>query len=343
MDCALEPYLANSTVPCKPELAWVGPGRAKGNTGATAANPGCARTNFTVTAGKTYLWRVINVGALMDINVCVQGHNLTIVAADGVPIEPLNVGSCFDINLGQRYDVLMTADAAPGSYWVVGQANYRPASPNGYAVLRYDTPDAPALPPDPAPSGHPVAPWGPDEINRLKMPAWLAGRAEPPPDVDVRAVAHIPTPNATTLELPPRSTRFVFINNTQPILPTGQVRWALNQVVMSETPKCDAFAEHVQRSGTRFLEADFDRTVRKGEGADLGVSLGVQNSNSTETPIYIYGRNGSQPTTPVVGKQVVLLEQGDVVDVVIQNLPPGDGNGAVKRPANAPVIMELVR
>ena len=33
--------------------------------------------------------------------LCFQGHNLTIVAADGYPTKPLMV-SCLDINLGQR-------------------------------------------------------------------------------------------------------------------------------------------------------------------------------------------------------------------------------------------------
>lgn len=285
MDCALEPYLGNATIPCKPKKAWVGPGRAAANVGATSANPGCARTNFTVTPGKTYKWRIINVGALMDLNVCVEGHNLTIVAADGVPVDPFPVGSCLTISLGQRFDVLMKADAKPGTYWVVvSQANYRPSSPNGYAVLRYDTPDTPALPTTPAPSGQPVPHWSPADIAKLKMPLWLAGRADPPPGVVPSEVAHL-LPNQTSLKLPPRSTRFVFINNTQPILPTGQVRWALNQVVMSETPRCDAFAEHVQRSGSKFIEDDFAQTVREGEGADVGVSLGVQDVNRTETPV----------------------------------------------------------
>jgi len=341
-DCAPLPYLSNATIACAPKVAWVAPGRlgAVASPGAAAASPGCARTNFTVAPGSTILWRVVNVGSLMDLSFCVDGHALTVVAADGVPVAPytLGRGACADLNLGQRLDLLMTATSAPGAYWVSALSNYRPASPNGYAVLKVVAAgaDPPALPSTPAPQTGAVPPWDVVALNALKMPGWLAGNAEPPAGVDpALAVAGAPWTTAA----PPRSTRFVYVNNTQPFLPTGQVRWALNQVVASGPPACGAYAQTVARAGAAAVEADARLTDAKGPAADVGTSLGVQEAGEEEGPVYVYGRRGASLqtlATPVVGRQVVLLDEGDVVDVAIQNLAPFVNQGNVSRPDDAP-------
>ena len=62
---------------------------------------GCARYNMTVEAGRTYRVRMINAGSLAFLSVCFAGHNVTVVAADAYPINPLQA-TCVDINLGQR-------------------------------------------------------------------------------------------------------------------------------------------------------------------------------------------------------------------------------------------------
>jgi FtsP/CotA-like multicopper oxidase with cupredoxin domain len=62
---------------------------------------GCARYNMTVEAGKTYRVRMINAGSLAFLSVCFAGHNVSVVAADAYPIDPLQA-ACVDINLGQR-------------------------------------------------------------------------------------------------------------------------------------------------------------------------------------------------------------------------------------------------
>jgi hypothetical protein len=62
---------------------------------------GCSRQNFTVEAGKTYLFRIISATTLTYQTVCFGGHKVTVVAADAVPVEPLEV-ACVDVNSGQR-------------------------------------------------------------------------------------------------------------------------------------------------------------------------------------------------------------------------------------------------
>ncbi len=51
--------------------------------------------------GKTYRVRITNVASLGYVTVVFGGHNVTLVAADGVPIEPKSV-SQVDINNGMR-------------------------------------------------------------------------------------------------------------------------------------------------------------------------------------------------------------------------------------------------
>ena len=70
---------------------------------ASPGNPGCSHEVIPVTAGKTYRLRIINAGSLAYQTVCFEGHNVTIIAADATPTEPVSFGSCVDVNSGQRY------------------------------------------------------------------------------------------------------------------------------------------------------------------------------------------------------------------------------------------------
>lgn len=94
------------------------------------------------------------------------------VAADAVPITPFTT-TCLDVNSGQRYDVLLTADkgsdfGAGGSYWVSSQVQYRAGSPSGFAVLKYGE-GAPALPGSVPPQPGSVAPWTMADINKVRL------------------------------------------------------------------------------------------------------------------------------------------------------------------------------
>jgi hypothetical protein len=62
---------------------------------------GCSHYNLTVEPGKRYRLRLINGGSLSLQTFYVEGHNLTIVAADATPTDPIQVSSV-DLNVGQR-------------------------------------------------------------------------------------------------------------------------------------------------------------------------------------------------------------------------------------------------
>jgi L-ascorbate oxidase len=215
-DCAP----GNATAPATCAVAALGePGAA-----------GCGHAVFDVRPGGEYLFRVINAGSLTYQTVCFEGHNATVVAADARPVAPLSAGPCVDVNVGQRLDVLLKADADPGrSYWLSSAIQYRPGGVSGYGVIRY-LPAPAALPPTRAPPPGSVAPWTPAEAGRLRSHPVL-GAPRP-------AGAG---PSAGDYGAPPEPTLRLAINLTQPLLrETGQVRWALNNVAGATAPPCQS-------------------------------------------------------------------------------------------------------
>lgn len=65
--------------------------------------------NFTlpVEAGKTYLLRLINVGAFASQYFWIEGHNMSIVEVDGVWTEPAEAEMVY-LTTAQRCSVLVT-------------------------------------------------------------------------------------------------------------------------------------------------------------------------------------------------------------------------------------------
>lgn len=105
---------------------------------------GCSVEDYlsaiSVEAGKTYLFRVINAGGLVSLNLAIAGHTMTVVKADGTFVDPLEVSS-LEVNLAQRYSVLVTMDQDPEqSYWVAAQTRGQ----TGFAYLQYHN----STPPD---------------------------------------------------------------------------------------------------------------------------------------------------------------------------------------------------
>lgn len=59
----------------------------------------------------TYRLRVGNLASLVPLNLALEGHNMTVIAADSNHVEPFTVGvEGLDTYTGQTYDVVFTAD-----------------------------------------------------------------------------------------------------------------------------------------------------------------------------------------------------------------------------------------
>ncbi|KAG7381110.1 ferroxidase fet3 [Phytophthora boehmeriae] len=77
---------------------------------------------FKFDAGKKYLLRLINMGALSPIVFSIDGHEFQVIAADSEPLQPSDLITTVRINAGQRYDIIVEAKASSndpiGSFWI---------------------------------------------------------------------------------------------------------------------------------------------------------------------------------------------------------------------------------
>ncbi|KAJ4360369.1 laccase, multicopper oxidase, benzenediol:oxygen oxidorectuctase [Didymosphaeria variabile] len=105
--------------------------------------------NYAVTTlqkGKTHLLRLMNNGINNWVNIALDGHPFTVIAADFNPIVPFSADS-LTIAVGQRYDVVINANQTAGNYWLrVGTGGGACDGPNANAgnvrsIFRYEGAD----------------------------------------------------------------------------------------------------------------------------------------------------------------------------------------------------------
>ena len=70
----------------------------------------------TMTKGKKYLLRLINTSTDAQIRVQLDGHNMTLVSSDLVPIKPITTDWLL-LGIGQRHNVIIEANQEIGNYW----------------------------------------------------------------------------------------------------------------------------------------------------------------------------------------------------------------------------------
>ena len=103
----------------------------------------CTRANFTrfhVSQNQEYRFRIVAAGSQFTYRFSIDQHALTIVAMDGVYIQPYTVQEIF-IDIGQRYDVIVNMTQSVDLYWIrVFTANnrYDKQLHQFNAILQYD-------------------------------------------------------------------------------------------------------------------------------------------------------------------------------------------------------------
>ncbi|CAK7244933.1 MAG: hypothetical protein STHCBS139747_006498 [Sporothrix thermara] len=106
------------------------------------------RYSTTFTAGQRYRLRLVNAAADTQFRFSIDNHTLQVIAADFVPIVPYATES-ISISMGQRYDVIVTANATTvvdnadiTDFWmraVMVQGCSNNDSPNNVlGIVRYD-------------------------------------------------------------------------------------------------------------------------------------------------------------------------------------------------------------
>lgn len=74
----------------------------------------------SITPGKTYLFRMINMGAFAAQYIWFEGHTMQIVEVDGIYTEPMDADMIY-MTAAQRYSVLVTAkNSTEANFAIVG-------------------------------------------------------------------------------------------------------------------------------------------------------------------------------------------------------------------------------
>ncbi|OAX32948.1 laccase [Rhizopogon vinicolor AM-OR11-026] len=117
---------------------------------------------ISVQHGKRYRMRLIAMSCDPNFTFSIDGHNLTVIEADGEETQPLVVDQ-LTILAGQRYSVVLTANQPVGNYWVRSLPDLVTATFDGgqnSAILRYN--GAPVAEPTtsaPAVAQNPLEEW----------------------------------------------------------------------------------------------------------------------------------------------------------------------------------------
>ncbi|KAJ7483469.1 multi-copper oxidase [Mycena latifolia] len=108
--------------------------------------------DLSLAPNQTYRLRLINAGSFAPIRFSVDQHTLTVVEADGTPVEPVAVDQV-TLQVAQRYSVLLSTDQSAEAYWIratIDDSMFAYTNEHMRAetlgVLRYTT--APEGPPD---------------------------------------------------------------------------------------------------------------------------------------------------------------------------------------------------
>ncbi|XP_027334472.1 L-ascorbate oxidase homolog [Abrus precatorius] len=145
--------------------------------GKTAKGDGSDEPLYTMTPGKTYKYRICNVGLKDALNFRIQGHPMKLVEMEGSHVVQ-NTYDSLDVHVGQCLSVLVTADKEPKDYYMVASTRFTKYLLTGKGIIRYANAVAPASPElPPAPVG-----WA-WSLNQFRSFRWnlTASAARPNP------------------------------------------------------------------------------------------------------------------------------------------------------------------
>uniref|UniRef100_A0A0E0LGF6 L-ascorbate oxidase n=1 Tax=Oryza punctata TaxID=4537 RepID=A0A0E0LGF6_ORYPU len=181
---------------------------------------------FVGDQGRTYLFRVSNVGVKTSVNVRIQGHSLRLVEVEGThPVQ--NVYDSLDVHVGQSVAFLVTLDKPAQDYAVVASARFSPAAAAAAPLMATGTlhySSAVSRAPGPLPPPPPEqAEWS---MNQARSFRW-----------NLTASAARPNPQGSFHYGTIATSRTLVLANSAPVL-AGQRRYAVNGVsfVVPDTP-----------------------------------------------------------------------------------------------------------
>ncbi|KAI9180291.1 hypothetical protein LWI28_003310 [Acer negundo] len=92
--------------------------------------------SFTVDQGKTYRFRISNVGLQNSLNFRIQGHKLKLVEVEGTHTIQTTYSS-LDVHVGQSYSVLVTMDQPARDFYIAVSTRFSSKLLTSTATLHY--------------------------------------------------------------------------------------------------------------------------------------------------------------------------------------------------------------
>ncbi|XP_077224607.1 L-ascorbate oxidase homolog [Tasmannia lanceolata] len=177
--------------------------------------------SFNGDQGKTYMFRISNVGLLTSFNFRIQGHNMKLVELEGSHTIQ-NIYSSLDVHVGQSLSVLVTLDQPPKDYYIVASTRFTERVFTSTAVLHYTNSQAQASGPLPADPPSQVD-WS---LQQARTFRW-----------NLTANAARPNPQGSFHYGQITPTRTIVLANSAPLI-NGNQRFAVNRVsyISPDTP-----------------------------------------------------------------------------------------------------------
>lgn len=105
--------------------------------------------HLILSPGKTYMFRVSNIGLSTSFNFRIQGHKLKLVEVEGSHVLQ-NMYDSLDIHVGQSVTLLVTLDQSPKDYYIIASTRFTGTVLTATSVLHYTNSRAPVSGPIPA-------------------------------------------------------------------------------------------------------------------------------------------------------------------------------------------------
>lgn len=99
-------------------------------------------------SGKTYRFRISNVGLQHSLNFRIQGHKMKLVEVEGTHTIQTTYSS-LDVHVGQSYSVLVTMDQPPQDFYIAVSTRFTNKVLTSAGTLHYSNPARPVSGPVP--------------------------------------------------------------------------------------------------------------------------------------------------------------------------------------------------
>ncbi|KAF8409581.1 hypothetical protein HHK36_005659 [Tetracentron sinense] len=191
---------------------------------------------FTVDQGKTYRFRISNVGLTTSINFRIQGHTMKLVEVEGSHTLQ-NTYSSLDVHLGQSYSVLVTADQPAHDYYIAVSTRFTTPVLTSAAILHYRYSTGTVF--GPPPSGPTIQ--IDSSLNQARSIRW-----------NLTASGPRPNPQGSYHYGLIKPTRTIRLANNAPVI-NGKQRYAVNSVSFSPADTPLKLADYFKIPGVFYL------------------------------------------------------------------------------------------